>query len=64
MVLQPLEVIPRPREWSNAFGARVSSSGAMARFAAFPPGDFEVVIITTTSEVVQPVRGADRAKLQ
>jgi hypothetical protein len=64
MVLQPLEVIPRPQEWSNAFGARLSSTGAMAWFAAFPPGDFEVVIVTTTSEVVQPVRGADRSKLQ
>jgi hypothetical protein len=63
-IAQPARLIPRPQEWTNGFGARLSSAGAIAVFTALPPGDFDVVIVTTGGEVVHRVRGGDREKLQ
>ena len=64
VVVQPTQLIPRPYEWTNALGGRFSSVGAMALFRAFPAGDFDIIIVTQTSERVHRVQGTERAKLQ
>jgi hypothetical protein len=67
-VAQPMHIDMEPVEFSNLLGAKLQSTRAIARFdiaavKELPPGDFDVVVVSTAGERRCKVDAKDRAKL-
>lgn len=67
-VAQPSRVEKEPVEWSNLLGGRVEANRAVAFFdfgsvKELPPGEFDIVVVTTEGERRCKVGLKDRQKL-
>lgn len=67
-VVQPKHVEITPVEWSNLLGGKVAGTSAVATFAfaevkELPPGEFDMVLITTAGERRCKVGLQDRQRL-
>lgn len=67
-VAQPTSVEKEPVEWSNLMGGKIEANRAVAYFdysavKELPPGEFDIVIITTAGERKCKVGLKDRQKL-
>jgi len=67
-VVQPRHVEIFPIEWSNLLGGKVAGTAAVATFAfaevrELPPGEFDMVLITTAGERRCKVGSKDRDRL-
>lgn len=68
MVAQPQAIAIEQVTWPHLRGGAISGTRALARFPMasvqeFPPGDFDVVLITTAGERRCKVGASDRARL-
>jgi hypothetical protein len=68
VAIQPLTIETEPVEWSNLLGGKVEANRAVAFFehnvvSELPPGEFDIVVITTSGERRCKVGNKDRDRL-
>lgn len=64
-IIQPIDIVYEPREWTNAVGGRLEGHDAVARFPTVPTGDFDVILILDAGrEDRYAFKGKNRNKIQ
>jgi hypothetical protein len=64
--VQPTHIEPLSASFQNLMGAKIETQGVLATFdlRALPPGDLQIVVITTSNECHATVHEHDRDRLQ